>query len=296
MNKNTLFSEAMSYIDDSLITESVRADGQQNGKRGVFISLAASAAAVAVIIPVAMTAARTAFPGGLSDADSLSDTGTHGVTIDEVSPATDPGFIDTDPLPEGEGPEVYLHPTVEELREMDNIPDLVPDLVPNYLPDGYVFNYVDLLMDGDDFFFCKARLIDNRNNIIERAEEKYGSDRFAAVSGNSSSIEFTISRKRDGEVLTITADGSPFACTETIVIREDYSQYIGFNELTPEIIEESRTECFDYDPAMRGYLYDVFLDAGEYKVHYRYSLCGDAEALSAEELYSVITSCEYMKK
>lgn len=287
MNKNTLFSEAMSYIDDSLITESVRADGQQNGKRGVFISLAASAAAVAVIIPVAMTAARTAFPGGLSDADSLSDTGTHGVTIDELSPATDPGFIDTDPLPEG--PDVYLHPTVEELREMDIIGDLVPD----YLPDGYVFNYVDLLMDGDDFFSCDACLIDNRNNIIERAEEKYGSDRLAAVSGNSSSIEFAISRKRDGEVLTITADGSPYSYTETIVIREDYSQYIGFNELTPEIIEESRTECFDYDPAMRGYLYEVFLDAGEYKVWYRYVLCGDAEALSAEELYSVITSCKY---
>ena len=287
MNKNTLFSEAMSYIDDSLITESVRADGQQNGKRGVFISLAASAAAVAVIIPVAMTAARTAFPGGLSDADSLSDTGTHGVTIDELSPATDPGFIDTDPLPEG--PDVYLHPTVEELREMDIIGDLVPD----YLPDGYVFNYVDLLMDGDDFFSCDACLIDNRNNIIERAEEKYGSDRLAAVSGNSSSIEFAISRKRDGEVLTITADGSPYSYTETIVIREDYSQYIGFNELTPEIIEESRTECFDYDPAMRGYMYEVFLDAGEYTVHYRYSLCGDAEALSAEELYSVITSCKY---
>ena len=291
MNKNTLFSEAMSYIDDSLITESVRADGQQNGKRGVFISLAASAAAVAVIIPVAMTAARTAFPGGLSDANSLSDTGTHGATIDEVSPATDPGFIDTDPP--SEGPDVYLHPTVEELREMDNIPDLVPDLVPNYLPDGYVFNYVDLLMNGNGFFSCDACLIDNRNNIIERAEEKYGSDRLAVVSGNASYIVFGISRKRDGEVLTITADGSPFAGTETIVIREDYSQYIGFNELTPEIIEESRTECFDYDPAMRGYMYEVFLDAGEYTVRYRYSLCGDAEALSAEELYSVITSCKY---
>lgn len=287
MNKSTLFSEAMSYIDDSLITESVRADGQQNGKRGVFISLAASAAAVAVIIPVAMTAARTAFPGGLSDADSLSDTGTHGVTIDEVSPATDPGFIDTDP--HSEDPDVYLHPTVEELREMDIIGDLVPD----YLPDGYVFNYVDLLMVGNDFFSCDACLIDNRNNIIERAEEKYGSDRMAAVSGNASFIVFGISRKRDGEVLTITADGSPFACTETVVIREDYSQYIGFNELTPEIIEESRTECFDYDPTMRGYLYEVFLDAGEYTVRYRYSLCGDAEALSAEELYSVITSCKY---
>lgn len=291
MNKNTLFSEAMSYIDDSLITESVRADGQQNGKRGVFISLAASAAAVAVIIPVAMTAARTAFPGGLSDADSLSDTGTHEVTMDEVSPATDPGFIDTDPP--SEGPDVYLHPTVEELREMDNIPDLVPDLVPNYLPDGYVFNYVDLLMNGNGFFSCDACLIDNRNNIIERAEEKYGSDRLAVVSGNASYIVFGISRKRDGEVLTITADGSPFAGTETIVIREDYSQYIGFNELTPEIIEESRTECFDYDPAMRGYMYEVFLDAGEYKVWYRYVLCGDAEALSAEEVYSVITSCKY---
>lgn len=291
MNKKTLFSEAMSYIDDSLITESVRADGQQNGKRGVFISLAASAAAVAVIIPVAMTAARTAFPGGLSDADSLSDTGTHEVTMDEVSPATDPGFIDTDPP--SEGPDVYLHPTVEELREMDNIPDLVPDLVPNYLPDGYVFNYVDLLMNGNGFFSCDACLIDNRNNIIERAEEKYGSDRLAVVSGNASYIVFGISRKRDGEVLTITADGSPFAGTETIVIREDYSQYIGFNELTPEIIEESRTECFDYDPAMRGYMYEVFLDAGEYKVWYRYVLCGDAEALSAEEVYSVITSCKY---
>lgn len=287
MNKNTLFSEAMSYIDDSLITESVRADGQQNGKRGVFISLAASAAAVAVIIPVAMTAARTAFPGGLSDADSLSDTGTHEVTMDEVSPATDPGFIDTDPLPEG--PDVYLHPTVEELREMDIIGDLVPD----YLPDGYVFNYVDLLMDGDNFFFCDACLIDNRNNIIERAEEKYGSDRLAAVSGNASYIVFGISRKRDGEVLSLNPDGIPYSCTDTVVIREDYSQYIGFNELTPEIIEESRTECFDYDPAMRGYMYEVFLDAGEYKVHYRYVLCGDAEALSAEELYSVITSCEY---
>ena len=291
MNKNTLFSEAMSYIDDSLITESVRADGQQNGNRGVFISLAASAAAVAVLIPVAMTAARTAFPGGLSDADSLSDTGTHEVTIDEVSPATDPGFIDTDPLPEG--PDVYLHPTVEELREMDNIPDLVPDLVPNYLPDGYVFNYVDLLMDGDDFFSCDACLIDNRNNIIERAEEKYGSDRLAVVSGNASYIVFGISRKRDGEVLAINPDGIPYSCTDTVVIREDYSQYIGFNELTPEIIEESRTECFDYDPTMRGYMYEVFLDAGEYTVHYRYVQCGDAEALSAEELYSVITSCKY---
>ena len=291
MNKKTLFSEAMSYIDDSLITESVRADGQQNGKRGVFISLAASAAAVAVIATGIMTAARTAFPGGLSDADSLSDTGTHEVTMDEVSPATDPGFIDTDPP--SEGPDVYLHPTVEELREMDNIPDLVPDLVPNYLPDGYVFNYVDLLMNGNGFFSCDACLIDNRNNIIERAEEKYGSDRLAVVSGNASYIVFGISRKRDGEVLTITADGSPFAGTETIVIREDYSQYIGFNELTPEIIEESRTECFDYDPAMRGYMYEVFLDAGEYKVWYRYVLCGDAEALSAEEVYSVITSCKY---
>ena len=296
MKRKEILYNAISGISEGKVADAYEYSNTKEKNTTLMraLKIAGVAAVFCSFIVLSLVLLKISGPNVKNDPDPVSTP----VTSNEIVPGID-SFVGNETMPPdtepiftdqfSSDPDIYLHPTVEELREMDIIGDLVPD----YLPDGYVFNYVDLLMDGDDFFFCQARLIDNRNNIIERAEEKYGSDRFAAVSGNSSSIEFGISRKRDGEVLTITAEGSQTEYSETVEIKEDYSKYIGFNDLSPKIIEESRTECFDYDPAMRGYMYEVFLDAGKYKVRYRYALCGDAEALSAEELYSVIMSCEY---
>ena len=292
MNKNTLFNEAMTMIDDGLIVDSVRTGETDTGRRRIFISIAATAAAAGVIIPVAVSAAHryANIPGSFPDTSVTAETAA--VTSDEIAPGIDPVLPDTDPVGTEQlssDPDIYLHPTVEELRERNDIGSLVPV----HLPDGYVFAPINLLTVNDEFLLCNAYLIDNRNKVIERAEREYGTGQMAAVYGNVSWIYFSVAKKRDGEILTITAEGSLNEYSETVEIKEDYSKYIGFNDLSPKIIEESRTECFDYDPAMRGYMYEVFLDAGEYKVHYRYALCGDAEPLSAEELYSVIMSCEY---
>lgn len=296
MKRKEILYNAISGISEGKVADAYEYSNKKEKNTTLMraLKIAGVAAVFCSFIVLSLVLLKISGPNVKNDPDPVSTP----VTSNEIVPGID-SFVgnetmppDTEPIFTGQfssDPDIYIHPTVEELREMNGIGCLVPV----YLTDGYAFAPINLLTVNDEIMLCNAYLIDNRNKVIERAEQEYGTGQMAVNYGNVSFICFNVGKKMNDEILTITAEGSQTEYSETVEIKEDYSKYIGFNDLSPKIIEESRTECFDYDPAMMGYMYEVFLDAGEYTLWYRYVLRGNAEPLSAEELYSVIMSCEY---
>ena len=264
MNKTELFCDAMGKIDDTLLDDALSYN-------------AAGAKRMNPLFTVTLSVVLAAFCG--SAILLISYRHTPGLK----SEITDPGTALSATKESDSGyaiPDKYYDPTVKEAYEMETLKDFLP----HNIPDNYVFyRLLTLGLDEPYLITADVFLVDNRGGAIEEAVEKYGSVNFVNFDGGANTIEIIVNRKL--ELLSVNG------ATEV-----DYSDYVSFADLSAEFIESRKVDVdVPQQPRVKGPMYDIFIDAGDYTVSYRYAAFGEEERLTAQDLYRMITSCDYCK-